>query len=61
MLTWALAFLIIAMIAAVFGFTTIAGTAAGFAQILFFLFLVAFVVSVVLGLLTGNRPPRPPL
>jgi uncharacterized membrane protein YtjA (UPF0391 family) len=56
-----LAFLIIAMVAAVFGFTTIAGTAAGFAQILFFFFLVAFIVSVVVGLMTGNRPPRPPL
>jgi uncharacterized membrane protein YtjA (UPF0391 family) len=56
-----LAFLIIAMIAAVFGFTTIAGTAAGFAQILFFFFLVAFVVSVVVGLLSGGRGPRPPV
>ncbi len=47
MLNWALTFLVIALIAAVFGFGGIASTAAGFAQICFFIFLVLFLVSTV--------------
>ena len=45
MLSWALMFLIIALIAGVLGFGVIAGTAAGIAKILFLVFLVLFVVS----------------
>src|SRR5262245_18582923 len=40
MLSWALTFLVIALIAALFGFTGIAGAASQIAQILFFVFLV---------------------
>jgi uncharacterized membrane protein YtjA (UPF0391 family) len=40
MLGWAVTFLVIALIAAVFGFAGIAGAAAGIAQILFYIFLV---------------------
>jgi uncharacterized membrane protein YtjA (UPF0391 family) len=47
MLNWALGFLVIAVIAAVFGFGGIAGTAVGFAKILFFVFLVLFAISMV--------------
>ncbi len=47
MLYWALLFLIIAILAAVFGFTGISLLAAGVAKILFFLFLVLFVISLV--------------
>ena len=54
MLRWALLFLVIARIAALFGFTDVAGTAYVAARILFFVFLVLFVVS----LLMGNRSPR---
>ncbi|MBL9083397.1 MAG: DUF1328 domain-containing protein, partial [Planctomycetales bacterium] len=39
MLSWALTFLVIALIAAALGFGGIAGTAAGIAKIVFFLFL----------------------
>ncbi len=53
MLSWALAFLIIAIIAGIFGFGGVAGTASWIAQVLFFIFLIAFVVS----LFTGRRPP----
>jgi uncharacterized membrane protein YtjA (UPF0391 family) len=53
MLSWALLFLVIAIIAAIFGFGVIAGTAAAIAKILFFVFLVLFVVS----LLFGRRAP----
>ncbi len=47
MLGWALTFLIIALIAAVFGFGGIATASAGIAQILFFVFLVLFVGTVI--------------
>jgi uncharacterized membrane protein YtjA (UPF0391 family) len=49
MLYWALMFLILALIAAVFGFGGIALVSAGIAKILFFLFLVLFLVSLVIG------------
>jgi uncharacterized membrane protein YtjA (UPF0391 family) len=54
MLSWALAFFIIAIIAAVFGFTGIASGAAEIAKILFVVFVVLFLVSLVAGLL--RRP-----
>ena len=57
MLNWALTFLVIALIAAVFGFGGLAATAAGFAQVLFVIFLVLFLVSVLVGLLRGRSPP----
>lgn len=50
MLRWALAFFIIALIAAVLGFGGIAVAAAGIAKILFFIFLVLFLVALVSGL-----------
>ncbi|MBH9311372.1 DUF1328 domain-containing protein [Pseudomonas aeruginosa] len=49
MLSWAITFLIIAIIAAVLGFGGIAGAATGIAKILFGLFLVLFVVSFFFG------------
>lgn len=57
MLSWAVTFLIIAIIAAVFGFGGIAGTATWIAQILVFVFLVLFVVSLLAGRGRRNRPP----
>ena len=54
MLRWSLVFLIVALIAALFGFTPIAGASYEAAKILFFIFLVLFVVS----LLFDNRSPR---
>jgi len=56
MLRWALIFLIVALIAGLFGFTGIAGQSMYFAKILFFVFLVVFLVSLVFGLATGKRP-----
>jgi uncharacterized membrane protein YtjA (UPF0391 family) len=49
MLGWALAFLVVALIAGALGFGGIAGTATGIAKVLFFIFLVAFVVSFLAG------------
>lgn len=51
MLRWALGFFIVALIAAVLGFTGIAIAAAGIAKILFFVFLVLFLFSIVTHLL----------
>jgi len=50
MLSWALIFFVVAIIAAVFGFGGIATASAGIAQVLFFLFLVLFVVSLIMGM-----------
>ncbi len=50
MLGWAATFFIIALIAALFGFSNIAGGAMGIAQILFFIFLVLFVISLIMGI-----------
>lgn len=49
MFSWALMFLIVAIVAGIFGFTGIAGTSAGFAQILFVVGLIAFVISLLVG------------
>jgi uncharacterized membrane protein YtjA (UPF0391 family) len=49
MLGWALTFLIVAIIAAIFGFGGIATAAAGIARFLFFVFLVIFVVTLIMG------------
>jgi uncharacterized membrane protein YtjA (UPF0391 family) len=47
MLGWALVFLILALVAAAFGFRGVQGTATGIAKTMFFLFLVLFVLSVL--------------
>jgi len=49
MLNYAVIFLVIALVAAVFGFGGIYVAAAGIAKILFFLFLVLFLVSLIMG------------
>jgi uncharacterized membrane protein YtjA (UPF0391 family) len=55
MLYWAVIFLIVSIIAAIFGFGVVSGTAATIAQVLFVIFLILFIVS----LITGRR--RTPL
>lgn len=50
MLRWAIAFFVIAIIAAIFGFGGIAVAAAGVAKLLFFVFLVLFLVALLGGL-----------
>ncbi len=51
LLGWALIFLVVALIAAAFGFGGIASASAGIAKTLFFIFLVVFVVLLVLNFL----------
>jgi uncharacterized membrane protein YtjA (UPF0391 family) len=50
MLYWSVVFFIIALVAALFGFTGIEFAAAGVARILFLVFLVLFVVSLIGGI-----------
>jgi uncharacterized membrane protein YtjA (UPF0391 family) len=49
MLRWTVIFLIVAIIAAVFGFGGIAAGAASIAKVLFFIFLVLFILSLIFG------------
>jgi len=49
MLGWALTFLVIAVISALFGFGLVTGVAYSAAKICFFVFLVLFVVSLVMN------------
>ena len=49
MLHYAVVFFVIALIAALFGFTSVAGTSMAAAQVVFFVFLVLFVVSLLMG------------
>jgi uncharacterized membrane protein YtjA (UPF0391 family) len=48
MLCWALVFLVVAIVAGLLGFGAVAFAAAGIAKLLFFLFLILFVVSLVM-------------
>lgn len=54
MLRWALVFLVFALVAALLGFTGIAGQSMAIARILFFVFLIVFAVSLIYGLVTGR-------
>jgi len=49
MLRWSLVFLVIAFIAALFGFGVVEGYSLLAAKILFFVFLVLFVASLIVG------------
>jgi uncharacterized membrane protein YtjA (UPF0391 family) len=58
MLYWALMFLIVALVAALFGFGGIASAATGIAQILFVIALVLFAISLLAGLLRRHPGSR---
>ena len=49
MLSWAIMFLIVALIAGILGFGVIAGTAAWIAKVCFIVFLVLFLVALLTG------------
>ncbi len=57
MLKYALIFLVLALIAALLGFTNIAGQSMYIAKILFFVFLVIFIAGLIYSLITGKRAP----
>ena len=54
MLKWAFIFLVIAIIAGIFGFTDVEAASATIAQWLFGIFLVLFVGALVIGLAIGR-------
>ena len=49
MLRWAVIFLVIAIIAGIFGFTGIAATSAGIAKTIFYIFIILFLLGLILG------------
>jgi uncharacterized membrane protein YtjA (UPF0391 family) len=55
MLRWALAFFVLALVAALFGFGGLAATSAGIAKALFYVFLIVFLVSLIFGLTASRR------
>ena len=57
MLYWSLMFLVIALLAGLFGFGIIAGTSYAIAKVLFFVFIVIFLVSLIMGLAGRKRLP----
>lgn len=56
MLRWAVIFLIVALVAAMFGFSGIASASAGIAMTLFWVFLAITVVLFFVSLIGGRRP-----
>ena len=56
MLNWALTFLIVAIVAALFGFSGIAGEATNIAQTLFFVFLALLILSAFAHVIRGAAP-----
>lgn len=50
MLRYAVVFFVVALIAAAFGFLGIASAAVGIARILFYIFLILFLISLIGGL-----------
>jgi uncharacterized membrane protein YtjA (UPF0391 family) len=55
MLKWAVVFLLIAIVAGIFGFTGVEEASATIAKWLFGLFLVLFIGALVIGLAIGSR------
>ena len=54
MIGWALTFLLVALAAAILGFGGVAGAAVELAKLIFFVALVLFAISAVVGLLRGR-------
>lgn len=60
MLSWAVFFFILAMMAVFLGFGTFASSALEILQGVFYLLVVIFVVLMIVGLLSNKKPPSPP-
>ncbi len=54
MLGWVVTFLVVALIAGLLGFGGIAGASIEIAKIIFFIAIVLFLVSAVIGLVRGR-------
>jgi uncharacterized membrane protein YtjA (UPF0391 family) len=59
MLSWAVTFLVIALIAAVLGFGGIAGMSMEIAKIIFFVAILLFAIAAIAGLFRGRSPTVP--
>jgi uncharacterized membrane protein YtjA (UPF0391 family) len=59
MIRWVITFLILALVAGFLGFGGIASASLEIAKLLFFVFLVLFVITLVVYLVTGRKPPVP--
>lgn len=55
MLYWGLVFLVVALVAAAFGFGGVAAAATSIAQTLFYIFVVLFLISLVVGVARRRR------
>jgi uncharacterized membrane protein YtjA (UPF0391 family) len=55
MLSWVVTFLIVALVAGILGFGGVAGASIEIAKIIFFIAVVLFVVSAVIGVARGRR------
>ena len=55
MLKWAVVFLLITIVAGIFGFTGVEEASASIAKILFGIFLVLFIGAVAIGLTIGAK------
>ena len=55
MLGWVVTFLVVALIAGILGFGGVAGASIEIAKIIFFIAVVLFVVSAVVGVARGRR------
>lgn len=58
MLGWSIAFLILGLISAIFGFGELAAGLVGIAQILFVIFLILFCVTFLMHLFSGRKTAR---
>lgn len=59
MFYWALIFFIVSLIAGIFGFGGISTAAVGIAQILFYVFLSLFIITLAAGLAGGEAKRKP--
>jgi uncharacterized membrane protein YtjA (UPF0391 family) len=55
MLRWAVIFLVIAIVAGILGFAGLMVAAAGIAKLLFYLFLIHFLITLISGLVNRNK------
>jgi len=56
MISWAITFLVIALVAGVLGFGGVAVVSIELAKIVFFVAIVLFAISAIVGLMNGRSP-----
>ena len=61
MLSLAVTFLFLALVAAAVGFGGLAGTSTTIPQLLFWAFIVLFLIALACHLIARRRPPAPPV